>query len=134
MEDIRLNKKLPANYSMLNERAGSKATEPTLNCASSHDKSSLQRLTSKIFVPASNQSRSTPNETSSCTSQKADISKNRRSFRIFVNVDFDTGLKIDILFECTIFSSTLARDLIFSIVKRLNSYIYCFNAIGKSEG
>lgn len=54
--------------------------------------------------------------------------------KILVGIDFETCLKIDVLFECMILSNTTACELIYQIVKKLNSYIYCFNMINKSEG
>ena len=51
--------------------------------------------------------------------------------KLNVLVDFETGLKIDLNFECTINGKTKCKDLIFHMIKKINSFINSFNLINK---
>ncbi|RNA39552.1 ankyrin repeat and fibronectin type-III domain-containing 1-like [Brachionus plicatilis] len=59
------------------------------------------------------------------TSGKSNIKK------LNVLVDFETGLKIDLNFECTINGKTTCKDLIYHMVKKINCFINSFNQINK---
>ncbi|CAF0768060.1 unnamed protein product, partial [Brachionus calyciflorus] len=61
-------------------------------------------------------------------------SKNSNSKQLNIIVDFDTGLKIDLNFECTINGQTTCKDLIYHMIKKINSFIYSFNQINKGYG
>ena len=65
-------------------------------------------------------------ETSSSSSSTSLSSTSRN---IFVFIDFKTDLKIDIKFECTINNQTTCKDVVYQILKKINSFISIYNEI-----
>lgn len=49
--------------------------------------------------------------------------------KIFVFIDFQTGLKIETFFECTISTLTTCREIIFQIIRKLNNLITKLNKL-----
>lgn len=58
------------------------------------------------------------------------LSSSSRKLNIFV--DFNTGLKIDIHFECVISTQTTVNDLIYQMIKKINSFIESYNQANRN--
>jgi hypothetical protein len=50
-----------------------------------------------------------------------------------VNIDFKTDLKIDIKFECTINNQTTCKDVVYQILKKINSFISVYNELNTNK-
>lgn len=76
----------------------------------------------------------TTSSTQSVTSVGSSSSQaNFCSRNILVHVDFQTELKIDMNFECTINNQTSTKDVIYHILKKLNSFISVFNQMNSGK-
>ena len=67
------------------------------------------------------------------SSSSSSTSLSSTSRNIFVFMDFKTDLKIDIKFECTISNQTTCKDVVYEILKRINSFISLYNEMNTSK-
>ena len=100
------SKKIELNSTDLSSSSSCSASDSVMTTSSSQSVTSLTSNSSQVNVCSRN---------------------------ILVHVDFPTELKIDINFECTINNQTTTKDVIYHILKKLNSFISVFNQMNSSK-
>lgn len=127
-----------ANGSIIqNSNSGSSNKDtgsPTQSLSQSNSLSSINTTSSTMTTSLITTTAYFSSSSSSASSPSSSSSSSSSSHNIMVGIDFETGLKIDITFECAIASDTSIRDLIAHILKKLNSFIDCYNMINKNGG
>ena len=70
----------------------------------------------------------------SCSSSHSSLNCGSSCSRsIVIHVDFKTELKIDMNFECTVNNQTICKDVIYRMLRRINSFISVCNEMNACE-